>query len=335
MKASREGKRFILTTGLILVAAFNTGNNLIYLILSMMLSILTLSFLILKINIRGLMLKVSHVKPLFVNKTENMDVVLSNKKRFIPSYSLNVFMPGRASGGTYFPEIAALTSKSGSIPVLYKKRGIYKYGDFSIESSFPFIFLSDTVLCRIDGEILVYPEIKEIDGMIPDIAGKSYELSHIKTGIGDEFSMIREFRYGDNWRSIHWKASAKASKLMVMEYTSDEPRKLTVILDNLLPHDPESFEKAVSFAASVADMFLKEEYFVRLITSRKMIPFGTGRDHLFKMLDVLAVVEGQDTWEYAISDEPEGPTILILCSGGSPVSKFISASNMVVYASNL
>jgi uncharacterized protein (DUF58 family) len=335
MKASREGKRFILTTGLILVAAFNTGNNLIYLILSMMLSILTLSFLILKINMRGLVLQVSHGYPLFVNKPENMSVVLSNKKRFIPSYSLNVFMSDRARGYTYFPEIAALTSKSGSITVVYKKRGIYKYGDFSIESSFPFIFLSDTVLCWIEGEILVYPEIKEIDGMLPEIAGKSYELSPVKIGIGDEFSMIREFRYGDNWRSIHWKASAKASKLMVMEYTADEPRKLTVILDNLLPHDPESFEKAVSFAASVSDIFLKEEYFVRLITSRKMIPFGTGRDHLFKILDVLAVVEGQDAWEYPMSDEPEGPAILILCSGESPLSKFISVSNMVVNASTL
>jgi uncharacterized protein (DUF58 family) len=335
MKVSREGKRFILTTGLVLIAAFNTGNNLIYLILSMMLSILTLSFLILKINMKGLMLHVSHVHPLFVNKTENMDVVLSNKKKFIPSYSLNLFMSERARGRTYFPEIAGSASKSGSIPVVYKKRGIYKYGDFSIESSFPFIFLSDSVLCGIDGEILVYPEIKDIDEILPEITGESYELSHVKTGISDEFSMIREFRYGDNWRSIHWKASAKASKLMVMEYTADEPRKLTVILDNLLPHNPESFEKAVSFAASVSDRFLKEEYFVRLITSRKMIPFGTGRDHLFKILDVLAVVEGQDSWEYPMSDKPEGPAILILCSGESLLAKFISASNMVVYASNL
>ena len=58
MKITREGKRFILTTVLIGVAALNTGNNLIYLIFSLMLSFIALAIVLLRINLSGITLEV-------------------------------------------------------------------------------------------------------------------------------------------------------------------------------------------------------------------------------------------------------------------------------------
>ncbi|OHE58269.1 MAG: hypothetical protein A2Z47_14065 [Thermodesulfovibrio sp. RBG_19FT_COMBO_42_12] len=335
MKLSREGKRFLIATALIAVAALNTGNNLIYLILSMMLSILVLSILILRGNMNGLELRVYQLQPVFANGPANMNITILNKKRLITSYSIKVLMPEGIKGETFFPKISGLSDKLKTVPVVYEKRGIFKYGDFFIESSFPFILFSAGILCRVKGEVIVYPEIKETDEIVPEITSGRYEPFLPRTGRGDEFSMIREFRYGDDWRRIHWKTSAKTAKFMVMEYAGEEPRKLTIIFDNLRPHDTESFEKAVSFSASISDRFLSEGFFVRLLTCRKVIPFGSGKEHLFKILDVLAVIEGQDSWECPISDETEGPTILILNSDGSSLNKFIPVSDMVIYASTL
>jgi uncharacterized protein (DUF58 family) len=335
MRLSREGKRFFLATVLIAVAALNTGNNLIYLIFSMMLSILVLSILILRINMNGLELRVHQSQPVFANNPANMNITVSNKKRLIPCYSIKVLMPEGIKGGTYFPKIPGLSDRLKTVPVVYEKRGIYRYGDFFIGSSFPFIFFSARILCWVKGEVIVYPEIKEIDGIIPEITGVRYEPFLPRIGKGDEFSMIREFRYGDDWRRIHWKASAKTAKFMVMEYTAEEPRKLSIIFDNLRPHDTESFEKAVSLAASISDRFLNEGFFVRLLTCRKVMPFGSGKEHLFKILDVLAVIEGQDSWECPVSDETEGHTILILNSDDSSLNKFIPVSDMVIYATAL
>ena len=56
MRPTKEGKRFLLATLLIAVAAFNTGNNLIFLILAMMLSMILLSVVILRYNLKGLTL---------------------------------------------------------------------------------------------------------------------------------------------------------------------------------------------------------------------------------------------------------------------------------------
>ena len=335
MKFSREGKRFFLATVLIAAASLNTGNNLIYLIFSMMLSMLVLSVLILKVNISRLMLKVSHSQPIFANNPASIDITISNKKRTIPSYSIRILTSERAKGEAYFPKISGLSDMVKTIPVTYEKRGIYKCGDFLIESGFPFVFFSDRVLCGVDGEVIVYPEMRKIDETVLEIANKGFELSLPRMGKGDEIFMIREFKYGDDWRRIHWKASAKTAKIMITEYAAEESRKLTVILDNLRPDDTESFEKAVSFTASLADLFLNDGYFVRLLTCKKLIPFGTGREHLFKILDVLAVIQGQDSWECPMSTEPEGSTILVLNSKDSALNRFIPVSDLVIYAPTL
>jgi len=335
MKLTREGKRFFIATVLIAFAAFNTANNLIYLVFSMMLSILFLAFVILKWNLKGLILRVSYTQPLFAKHRARINIALSNDKKHIPSYSINVSIPEKTGGTAYFPEVSCLTETEQDIPVLYERRGIYRYGDFFMESSFPFLFFSKRIVSHVEGEVIVYPEIKELDRSITATVNEWYDAAQTRIGRGDEFSMIREFRYGDDRRRIHWKASAKATQLLMKEYAVHEPKKLTIILDNLKPHDEESFEKAVSLAASMTDKFLNEGFFIRLLSCRKMIPFGNSKDHLFKILDILAAIEGQDSWECPISDELEGANIVILGSDGSPLSRFVTDTDMVIYASSL
>jgi len=65
METTREGRRFILAACLIGLAAFNTGNNLIYLIFSLMLSLAALSLLTLRINLSGISARVYLGHPVF------------------------------------------------------------------------------------------------------------------------------------------------------------------------------------------------------------------------------------------------------------------------------
>jgi len=330
MKSTREGKRFFLAAFMIALAAFNTGNNLIYLILSMMLAIFFLSIIVLKINMRKLVLKVRQDNPVYADTTARIALTMVNKKR-IASRSVKVMSSGMAEG-INFPLIAGRSEVTGSLPVIFRKRGIYRYGDFLIESGYPFIFFIKKVFTSVKGEIIVYPEIKDIDRLSTPFPKEGHEQSPSKIGKGEEFSMFREFRYGDDSRRIHWKASAKTNKLLVMEYSADELKKMTVILDNLMFRDENIFEKAVSFAASLTDRFLKEGYFVRLLTCSKVVPFGNSTEHLYKILDILAVIESRDSWECPLSVEPEGLTILVLSSEESLLKRFISLSDMVIYA---
>ena len=335
MRPTKEGKRFLLATLLIAVAAANTGNNLIYLILAMMLSILVISIIVLKINLRGLVLSFSVRYPVFANSGTIMKVSLFSRKKMIPSFSVHVNLPEGIAGQCIIPHILSASLVSQDINGIFRKRGIYRYGDFSISSSFPFILFTKKVKARVEGEIIVYPEIKDIDELIPEITGSGYDRYVTRHGTGDEFMLIREFRYGDSMRRIQWKASAKTGKLMVKDMGMDEPRLLTVILDNIKPLNKESFEKAVSFAASVAYKFIRIGFFVRLLTCKKLIPFGSGQEQLFKILDALALIDEEATWECPMMHEMQGAGVLILKSEDSSLKKAASMCSMVINASDL
>ena len=334
MKLTREGKRFFLASILIGIAAFNTGNNLIYLILSMMLALFGLSVAILRINMKNLTVRLFQPGPVFANNPADITVTVKNLKSF-PSYSLRVVESGATGSRIYFPFVPAISELSETVHRVFHKRGIYRQGDFSLESGFPFIFITKISPINVEGEILVYPELKDREDIFSDFNALNDENAHLSSRWGDEFAMIREFRYGDDRRKIHWKASAKADKLLVMEYAADELKKLTIILDNMRPQNEEIFENAVSFTASVAERFLRDEYFVRLLTCGKVIPFGSGTEHLYKILDLLAVIGRLDSWECPVSDEIDGIAFLILGSGESPLRKFIPQSDMVIHAETL
>lgn len=335
MRPTKEGKRFILATLLIAVAAVNTGNNLIYLVLSMMLSIVAVSIGALYINLKGISVSIIAVHPIFAKTSTRIRISVYNKKRFAPSYSIRMLFPENIEGSFLIPHVPPTGSVTFDINAVFKKRGIYKYGTFYIESTFPFILFGKKAYPIIEGEVTVYPEIKEIGNTLPELSAYELHSYDLKQGHGDEFLKIREFVYGDSLRRIHWKATAKSGKLMIMETGISEPKLFTVILDNIKPHDKESFEKAVTFAASISDKFIKMGYLVRLLTCKKAIPFGSESEHLFKILDLLAVIEEEDRWECPLISEFQGTGVLILKSFDSSLRKAASECSMVVYASDL
>lgn len=331
MKRTKEGKRFILAAFLIAVAAFNTGNNLIYLILSLMLSFILLSNILLRINLSGLSLEVHITPPVFAGEKTQATFLLSNNKRFLPSYSMNVLTPG-AAAPAYFISVPPRSTGSRKINITFQKRGLYRHGDFHIQSGFPFILRSRNISMKVSGEVLVYPALMALDHIISQTAGREDQGAMIMLGRGEEIYSIRKFRYGDDWRKIHWKASAKVSDLLVKEYEERETRKVTIILDNLMPADSGLFEKAVSITASLSKHFLDSEYLVRVLSCRKVIPFGGGEEHLYKVLDILAVINEEDLLDCPVSYDMEGYFILVLKSRNSPFAKYISSSDMVIYA---
>ncbi len=337
MKTTREGKRFVLATLLVMAAAFNTGNNLIYLILALMLSLAFLSLVILKINLSGLYLDVSPVSPVFAGEEASFSTTLRNGKRLIPSYSVNVATEGMPVR-TYYPLIPPRGEITKVSRILFRKRGLYGHNDFIAASGFPFILSTGCRKVRVSGEVLVYPPVRDVEEAMADILGIEGGEAVRIAGSGDEIYSLRDFRHGDDLRRIHWKASAKISELVVKEYGEHDLRRTTIILDNLKSRDgaagdeDEIFEATVSLAASLAKFFLDRGHLVRVISCRKVVPFGTGDEHLYSILDILAAICEEDRWESPFPGEGEGIVISVLKSPG-PSAGLAAMGDMVVHAS--
>ncbi|MBI4824637.1 MAG: DUF58 domain-containing protein [Nitrospirae bacterium] len=335
MKVTKEGKKFLLATALIAISALNTGNNLIYLILSMMLSILTVSLVLLKLNLRRIALNISQTSHLFAKEDGIIGVSVTNTKRALPSYSLTLHPPEAIKGRGYVHYVKAGSTLMSDITVQFKKRGIYRLTDFGIESSFPFIFFTNLSMAYSNTEFVVYPEIKRTLTLPLLLSTYGYKGHAPRPGQGEDILFLREFRNGDDTRKISWKASAKADRLMIKEFLVDEPKMISIILDNINPSGGNAFEKAVSFTASISYRLIKEGFLVRLMTCQETTPFGNTEEHLFDILYKLALLKEHDTWQCPISEETGsgGASLLVLKSKGSSMPRYFGdRCDMVIYA---
>jgi len=330
MKLTREGKRFLLATALIAVAAVNTGNNLIYLILSLMLSFAVLSYIILRINLSALLLNVSCNGPVFAGEPVVAELLIRNNKN-IPAYSCTIYAADTGEK-IYCGYIPGRGAANGKLRMVFKKRGLYGYRDFSILSGFPFILFQKSVSVSVAGNVLVYPSLLDIEGQAEELRAHENQGEMAFRSKGDDVYSLREYQYGDDRRDIHWKASARMSGLIVKEYAEYLSRRLTIIMDNAMPRDEQNFEKAVSVAASLASHFIVRGYLVRLLSCRKVVPFGSGEGHLYSILDILALLREEEQCDDPAASSPEGFTVAVLKSPRSRLAYGADAEGMVVYA---
>jgi uncharacterized protein (DUF58 family) len=229
-------------------------------------------------------------------------------------------------------QVAALSTAKSECRVYFGKRGIYKWGDFFLESSFPFIFLTRKVRVHVDGAVTVYPELMDVEG-IQTHSGEGQSSYSIRPGRGEDLLTLRDFRAGDDVKLISWKASAKAQGLMVREHAEEQPGAVNIVLDDLRPFDSQAFELVVSYAASLAMRLIDEDYYVGLITATKTLPYGSGPEQLYRILDVFAVIKETEQPLKSFESDSSGTNILVLKSQASTMKGF--EADMVVYASEL
>ncbi|HEY6766331.1 MAG TPA: DUF58 domain-containing protein [Candidatus Sulfotelmatobacter sp.] len=94
-EVTREGVVYVLVTLVIGIAALNTGNNLLYIVVSSMLSAILVSGFASAAVLRGLELDVRLPDHLFAGDVGHGRLQLRNPRRFLPSFSIRVVASDR------------------------------------------------------------------------------------------------------------------------------------------------------------------------------------------------------------------------------------------------
>jgi uncharacterized protein (DUF58 family) len=108
----------------------------------------------------------------------------------------------------------------------------------------------------------------------------------------------RDYQHWQPAKYIHWKASARHSRLQEKVFDPSEQEKVLLILD-VTPfsrsEEAEAFERALEIIASLAVQFDRKGYAIGLVTNGKMIggksalvPLGRNPQQLATILEVLA-----------------------------------------------
>jgi len=184
------------------------------------------------------------------------------------------------------------------------RRGRYDIGPFSVYIFDPWGLFFFKKTFHLYSELYVYPRTFHIPKFPPLIKGAmpwfGIETSHV-SGDEHEFYGIREYKYGDPIKRIHWLSTARKNKLIVKQFQHQVFYRASIVFnldkDKNFGEDKESVvEYIIKIAASVAKYFIERDVSVELIAhigEIAHIPFNKGGEHLEDIFKVLTIAQAE------------------------------------------
>lgn len=240
-----------------------------------------------------------------------IEVEVTNRKRWLASWLVVLRDEIRSNEESLTAEVPFLRTPAGETRIgryqfLPMRRGLHRFESMSLTTSYPFGFVERSLVVDCSDEMIVHPRIGRLTRRWRRTSTTKH--SPIRSAANregtaeDEFQRLREYRFGDSTRHIHWRTSARRSELLVREIRSDHAAPVVVLLDlwqleRPSESDLERVELAVSFAATVCvdELTRHREATLDVLVSSRESPRWEGRSGpagVEALLDALAVVEG-------------------------------------------
>lgn len=238
IRIKRAGWIYIFLTIALGIGAVNTGNNLIYIIVSAFLSFMALSGFVGKRNISNLEVHFLFPEEVYASREAIIKVTLRNKRRFLPAFLIKVRVCGI---DILYPYVDPQKDSFRHLKMTFPKRGIHKLGDVQICSVFPFNFFRRCKNLRTYEEVIVFPEPREgvhWEYGLVNQRKRGQDQSQERGYEGDLLS-LRDYVPGDPLKYIHWKASAKTDRLKIKELSSLTTAPSIIDVDRLMGKDME------------------------------------------------------------------------------------------------
>lgn len=301
LRFTREGRYLIGITLGVGFAAINTGNNLLYLFLGMLLSMIIVSGVLSEQTLRQLEVIRELPPQVFARRPFLTGIVLGNRKRRLPSFSVQVedVIQGRPqSKKCYFLKVPAQARQSTSYRTEFERRGLYRYHGLKVDTRFPFAFFVKSRRYEAPAELVVFPAIQPVGHLPLEARALLGEITRPRHGAGRDFHSLRDYRVGDDARDIHWKRSARENRLMLREFEIEGGRRVELLLNDRMPADYDvedeahrlDFDQCVELIASLALHLAERGFSVTVRTSeesRTLSADGRGFERLMRWLALL------------------------------------------------
>lgn len=295
IRITKVGLWFVLLTVVVAIAATNTGNNSLYLVLASMLGLLAVSGVVSRWNLRKLDIEASTPVDVYARRPFTLAFALRNRSRRLPRWLL-LFSVHPRGPVRLVPHLPAGATARGALDLMMPRRGRQRIEAAHLSSLFPLGLFRKGMRYPLALELLVYPEIFPAGSIELDPSGLAGDLSAPRAGWGHELHSLRQFRQGDDPRNIHWKKTAQTGGLVFQEREAEENFRLSIVFDNGVGRlveeaERERFEQLVSEAATAAVDHLERGFEVELVTRERRLPFAAGGRQRRDVLETLALVE--------------------------------------------
>ena len=354
-RLTKEGAIYLVSVFVIVLAAVNTGNNLLFLILACLLAGILVSGIISRAVLTGLDLNIELPEHVFAGQPILATVEVRNEKSITPSFSLRV-VGLQESADTqiltqplYFPYIPHESSARQKVELLFPRRGVYRQDAFGIRSKFPFGFLEKTRRVESELELVVYPRVEPTDEFFEILPLLSGEMESLHRGRGHDLYSIRDYLPTDSARFVDWKSSAKTGALKVREFAREDERRLVLALDPCLGRAASEseeqtqlarFERAVSLAACITWHFYETGAVMQFRSPHAATPMTTADDIVYDVLRELAFIQPEressgSAFLHSLAEETECFKIILTNGPHGSIPTSLWSSSYFIFLDSL
>jgi uncharacterized protein (DUF58 family) len=290
-------------TLLIGLAATNTGNNALYMVVALMMAALVVSGVLSRNDVRKVEVEVTPPEELFAHAPSTFQVEIRNRSSLLPRWLLLISFSDHAPT-LLCPWLPRHGRRSAAVELEFPRRGVHRLAAAHLATLFPLGLFRKGMRQRLDREVLVFPSLVSGQHTVRRSAAVIGDTQDSRAGWGHDLHSLRILRPGDDPRRIHWKQTARTGNLIFMEREAEKSRRISVVLDNAV--DPaegvpgaERLELRVSQAAAAALGYLQAGYEVELVTRTEHVEFGAGPRQRRRILETLALLESVDAGDDA------------------------------------
>jgi uncharacterized protein (DUF58 family) len=257
LRLTREGKYFIGITFGVGFAAINTGNNLLYLLLGMLLSLIVVSGVMSELSLRHLTVMRRLPPRAQVGRAHLVEIEVYNHKRRVPSYAIEIedLRAGQpADKRCFFLKISPKSAQVAAYRRTPARRGRDRHIGFRVATRFPFGLFEKSRELSADGDLIIYPAVDSVR-LPPDQPGRRLGgEGAFGRGSGDEIVGVRPMRPGDDPRDIYWRKSTVPDQFVLRERARETRRDVDVGIDATHPGDKPSEEWSIRFERRIRDV---------------------------------------------------------------------------------
>jgi uncharacterized protein (DUF58 family) len=308
-RLTREGIIYLGAVFILILAAVNTGNNLLFMVLACAIAGILISGVLSRAVLTDVELKFDMPEHIFAEQPVLAEVELRNEKHIHPSFSLCVVGDSKKGPGqiltrpVFFPYIARRTAVRQKVELNFPHRGVYRQDAFGIRTRFPFGFFEKTRQVKSNIEIVVYPHVEPAEQFYEVLPLISGEMASFFRGRGHELHSLRRYVPTDSARFVDWKVSARQGQLVVREFAREDERRVMLVLDPFIgppraafarlavDEQSDRFERAVSMAASIAWHFNEINSVMQFCTNRFSTPMAPASEIIYSALKELAMIQ--------------------------------------------
>jgi uncharacterized protein (DUF58 family) len=275
LKFTREGKFFVGITLGVGFAAINTGNNLLYLLLGMLLALIVVSGLMSELSLRDLTVVRRLPLRAQVGRAHLVEIEVFNHKGSVPSYAIEVedLRAGQpADKRCFFLKISPKSAQVAAYRRTPAKRGRDRHVGFRIATRFPFGLFEKSREVPAEGELVIYPAVDAVELPAAPPGRTAGGDGIIGRGHGEEFLGLKAMRPGEDPRDIYWRKSASLGQLVMRERAREARPDIVIPLDVQRPPGAgedwdHTFERRIRDVASRAVAHVKRGDTVAVRTS--------------------------------------------------------------------